>query len=621
MEQPQLQFEAIVRQDSSNVEAVHFLAVWHLDRHSFHQARKYFGHLATLCSNNPDVWLCLSVCCAMGEEFSESALALKNAMKLIENVNDDVRVKFCHALMSEKRKEFSIAMDGYMHCLSQCSAVEAQTDNHSLLNEGATNPTEFLFIKELRGEVMLRIAILKKDMGSVDQALAMCNNLCVEPNFGESIRANALCLKGLLHEMRGEFPSSEVVYRSVLQLSPGHSSALERLGRVYLRYRETIPAAVQCFFKSVESNPSNHTSWYLLGRCYMATSQYSDACEAYNRAVNLNPNDPQVWCSLGVLYYAFGQYREALGMLARALRLDSTMADAWYNVGALYDMCEQPEDAQLAYLKAKENGLADRFAKAGIGLNPIAMQYLQTTAGGSSSAVSGGSSGDLMSLGQQTGGNATQEQARTNMAPLNLPTAARGHQQQPSPPSQIQQQQQQLMYQQQQQHVHRQLHNNATPLRQHLTTQQQQQIAEQQYHQQRQLQQHITSQPIQQQRSNSSKNLPSMQQMQSMQQAQSYHMPIMANIQIQHFNTIRQQVGQPLSQQQQQYIPNNNQYFQMGNIYNDPAAQQLQQQQIQLQFQQLQQQHQMQLQQEGLQLLFDNSLDPETLDAAEGNHD
>lgn len=97
--------------------------------------------------------------------------------------------------MSEKRKEFPIAMEGYMHCLSQCSAVEAQSDNLNRANEGATTTREFSFIKELRGEVMLRIAILKKDMGSVDQSLVMCNNLCVEPNFSESIRANALCLK------------------------------------------------------------------------------------------------------------------------------------------------------------------------------------------------------------------------------------------------------------------------------------------------------------------------------------------------------------------------------------------------------------------------------------------
>lgn len=136
----------------------------------------------------------------------------------------------------------------------------------------------------------------------------------------------------------------------------------------------------------METNPSSHVAWYLLGRCYMATAQYSDACEAYNRAVNLNSNDPQVWCSLGVLYYAFGQYREALGMLTRALKLDCTMADAWYNVGALYDMCDQPEDAQQAYLKAKEHGLADRFAKAGMGLNPIASQAMQVISSTSSSS-------------------------------------------------------------------------------------------------------------------------------------------------------------------------------------------------------------------------------------------
>ena len=335
----------------------------------------------------------------MEEEFSDSTAALKTATKIIENYEDDVRVKFCHgefiinisylftfhfslcitALLSEKKEDFPTAMNGYLHCLNQCSAA---TENKTAIDGSAG--ADITFFKELRGEVMLRIAILKKEMGAIDQSLTVCNNLVVDTSFNPNMRANALCFKGVLHEMRGEYPASEVVFRSVLQLIPGHSIALERLGRVYLRYRETIPAAVQCFFKSVESNPSNHTSWYLLGRCYMATNQYTDACEAYNRAVNLNPNDPQVWCSLGVLYYAFGQYREALGMLSRALRLDPKMADAWYNVGALYDMCEQPEDAQQAYLKAKENGLADRFTKVGMGLNPIAthtVQYLQHNSG------------------------------------------------------------------------------------------------------------------------------------------------------------------------------------------------------------------------------------------------
>jgi tetratricopeptide (TPR) repeat protein len=291
--------------------------------------------------------------------------------------------------MSEKRKDFPIALEVYSQCLTECGAsissenefAADETPDGTPLNSSSgavqkVTDRPITFMRELRGEIMLRIAILRKETGAYDLAMSVCNIVAGE-TFGDSIRANALCLKGLLHEMRSEFPASEVVYRSALQIMTGHSTALERLGRVYLRYRETIPAAVQCFFKSVETNPSNHVAWYLLGRCYMATAQYSDACEAYNRAVNLNPNDPQVWCSLGVLYYAFGQYREALGMLSRALKLDPTMSDAWYNVGALYDMCDQPDDAQQAYSKARENGLADRFARAGMGLNPLAMQSLQ----------------------------------------------------------------------------------------------------------------------------------------------------------------------------------------------------------------------------------------------------
>jgi tetratricopeptide (TPR) repeat protein len=281
----------------------------------------------------------------------------------------------------EKQRDFPGAMEGYTLCLNQCSSLALEQARDMTIND-VEKSHRSIFLKEIRGEVMIRIAMLKKEMGALDQAMHLCNTIAQE--FEDSIRANALCLKGLLHEMKAEFPTSEVVYRSVLNIKPDHCVALERLGRVYLRYRETIPAAVQCFFKAVEINPTNHVAWYLLGRCYMATSQYSDACEAYNRSINFNPNDPHTWCSLAVLYYAFGQYREALGMLARALKLNPTMADAWYNVGALYDMCDQPEDAQMAYQKAKEHGVHERFAKAGLGLNPLAF----TSAGAQKSATS-----------------------------------------------------------------------------------------------------------------------------------------------------------------------------------------------------------------------------------------
>ena len=70
------------------------MAVWHLERHSVQQARKYFGHLATSRHDDADVWLCLSVYCALTEEFDECNTASTRATVLIKEGGDDVRVTF-----------------------------------------------------------------------------------------------------------------------------------------------------------------------------------------------------------------------------------------------------------------------------------------------------------------------------------------------------------------------------------------------------------------------------------------------------------------------------------------------------------------------------------------------
>jgi hypothetical protein len=108
--------------------------------------------------------------------------------------------------MHEKRKDFSNAMDGYMHCLTECgTAAEESSALEKEMESGTCSGTpdeieakkkRFEFMKELSGEVMLRIAVLRKDMGALDQSMQMCNKIATD-NFSDSIRANALCLKVL----------------------------------------------------------------------------------------------------------------------------------------------------------------------------------------------------------------------------------------------------------------------------------------------------------------------------------------------------------------------------------------------------------------------------------------
>jgi len=81
-------------------------------------------------------------------------------------------------------------MEGYTACLNQSSTMVSPNQSEK---EPETGNNVRAFLKEIRGEVLLRIAMLKKEMGAIDQAMQMCTTINSEP-FNESIRANALCL-------------------------------------------------------------------------------------------------------------------------------------------------------------------------------------------------------------------------------------------------------------------------------------------------------------------------------------------------------------------------------------------------------------------------------------------
>lgn len=100
------------------------------------------------------------------------------------------------ALGCEKRKDYAAAMEVYMNCLNDCNAASSMGNNFNLTSGSSASADTLAlpFMRELRGEIMLRIAVVKKDLGAVDQAMIMCNNILAE-HCCESVRANTLCLK------------------------------------------------------------------------------------------------------------------------------------------------------------------------------------------------------------------------------------------------------------------------------------------------------------------------------------------------------------------------------------------------------------------------------------------
>ena len=412
-----LHCEEVLRRNPNHEEAVSHLALWHLERRNFSLARRYIQHLVTLKESDFDTWLLLSLCCSMDNLIDEAITCNRLAEASTKSINQTQKFKlqYMQILLLERNKEYDLAFSQYSALLQDVSeaigynqrkleelmATSSSSSSSSSVNDDK-NGSEYTGLSgqqliehiqsnlscqlRIREEVLLREAIIYKETGVTEECRIICEKLLSE-DISIECKNNVLCLRGMLYELKEDLKSAEKVYLEATQLQNFSPWASERLGRIYLKYGQTIPAALQFLFNSVKMNSVNSRTWYLLGRCYTASTKdnfghdpcdYYSAFQAYTRAINLDPNDAKVWCSLGVLYYAFGQYKESLSHLAKAVKLDPSMPEAWYNIGALYEMCEQPEDAKQAYAKAKECGIKERFEKVGMKSNPPAIDLEQT---------------------------------------------------------------------------------------------------------------------------------------------------------------------------------------------------------------------------------------------------
>ena len=156
----------------------------------------------------------------------------ENVMKLfncLHSIYLSIYLFILIGIYAEKKKDFAAAMDCYSQSLSESTRIVFNAENESnMLNnhnhnnmnmntdrninnvgingeitthDPNTNPDgesgsvrSAKFYKDLRGEIMLRMAVLRKEMGALDQALQMCTQIVAE-QFGDGIRANTLCLK------------------------------------------------------------------------------------------------------------------------------------------------------------------------------------------------------------------------------------------------------------------------------------------------------------------------------------------------------------------------------------------------------------------------------------------
>ncbi|WFD33354.1 glucose repression mediator protein [Malassezia cuniculi] len=210
---------------------------------------------------------------------------------------------------------------------------------------------------EKANEIYFRLGIIYKQQGQFEPSLECFRYILNNPPRPLT-EMDIHFQIGLVYEQQSEFALAKEVYERVLAETPNHAKVLQQLGWLYLQPATGFVdhvLAVKLLSQSLESDPNDPQSWYLLGRAYVSAEDYNEAYEAYQQGLYRDNKNPVLWCSIGILYYQIDQFRDALGAYSRSIRLNPYIPEVWLNLGILYESSNnQVNDAIDAYQRALE---------------------------------------------------------------------------------------------------------------------------------------------------------------------------------------------------------------------------------------------------------------------------
>ena len=195
-----------------------------------------------------------------------------------------------------------------------------------------------------------------------------------------------LLQEALAHHQAGRLPEAEVLYRQILQASPGHPDARHLLGVIAYQVGQ-FSIGLELIDQAIRAKPDFAEAYNSRGSCLHGLERYKEAVEAYDRAILLKPDYADAYSNRGNTLHALQQYQAALESCDQAIALRPNYAEAYNNRGNALDGLQQHQAAVDSYDKAIQlkPDYADAYSNRGNALQAINL--------GSTNAVKTESSG------------------------------------------------------------------------------------------------------------------------------------------------------------------------------------------------------------------------------------
>ncbi|CAH1757017.1 7292_t:CDS:10 [Entrophospora sp. SA101] len=285
-------YESALRHNVYSIPALQSIAALYRSKEQFPKAIEYFQRILNIDSGNGEIWGALGHCYLMMDDLQKAYNAYQQALYHLPNPREP-KLWYGIGILYDRYGSLDHAEEAFSQVLRMESKFEKAN------------------------EIYFRLGIIYKQQQKYDQ----------------SLQVDIWFQIGHVYEQQKNFVAAKEAYERVLAENPNHAKVLQQLGWLYHQQNASFnnqDLAINFLTKSLESDPNDAQSWYLLGRCYMAQQKYNKAYEAYQqavRAIRLNPYISEVWYDLGTLYESCNnQTNDAIDAYQRAAELDPNNA-------------------------------------------------------------------------------------------------------------------------------------------------------------------------------------------------------------------------------------------------------------------------------------------------------
>lgn len=332
-------YEMALKKNSKCLEALIGIAEQYRDKEDFQKAIEYYQNALSVDKSVGSTWEALAHCYLMTDNLPDSYAAYQQALQLLEDPNVP-KLWYGIAILYDRYATYDLAKEAFQRVLTIDPTYDKKSDIH------------------------FRLGIIYKHEQNYQLALENFRMILHTPPAPLS-EVDIWFQIGHIYEVLEDYPAAQQAYEHILKENPAHAKVLQQLGWLHyqqymkntqrqlgsVKEQEThLELAISQLSQSLDYEPTDGYTWYLLGRSLMQQDRHSQAYAAYQQAVYRDSQNPRFWCSIGILYFRIAQYRDALDAYTRAIRLaPDSLPEVWYNAAILYEVSNnQIQDAVAA---------------------------------------------------------------------------------------------------------------------------------------------------------------------------------------------------------------------------------------------------------------------------------